>query len=318
MANLPYLDHCQSSTDLVTTYEATRAGFIALALEKNRLATPHVVAARALQEAVSKAKQPTDLLTIRDIETGLLTAAGLSNKACKHLQTNDKERAIKGLIQDFLAPAGEKFIEELIFRFLLTRGETLGGTMRNLGGALAQKKLTRAIISALTIAGISAQWWHAKADHWMDYAEDDTEIESSLRGLSWEKANKHRTLIYNLKTPVVNNSVDMCLFDVSPDRVNATVYNTATSYIALGELKGGIDPAGADEHWKTANTALSRIREAFLKMGHSPQLFFIGAAVEQKMADEIWQQLADGLLSNAANLNDEMQVASISRWLCNL
>ena len=23
----------------------------------------------------------------------------------------------------------------------------------------------------------------------------------------------------------------------------------------LGELKGGIDPAGADEHWKTGNAA---------------------------------------------------------------
>ena len=28
-------------------------------------------------------------------------------------------------------------------------------------------------------------------------------------------------------------------------------------YLACGELKGGIDPAGADEHWKTAGKALS-------------------------------------------------------------
>ena len=31
----------------------------------------------------------------------------------------------------------------------------------------------------------------------------------------------------------------------------------------FGELKGGIDPAGADEHWKTGNSALVRIRKAF-------------------------------------------------------
>lgn len=37
-----YPDHLQSSDDLVTTYEATRAGFVALALEKNRRATPYV------------------------------------------------------------------------------------------------------------------------------------------------------------------------------------------------------------------------------------------------------------------------------------
>ena len=36
-----------------------------------------------------------------------------------------------------------------MFRFLLTRGDTLGGSMRNLGGVLAQQKLTRSIIAHL-------------------------------------------------------------------------------------------------------------------------------------------------------------------------
>jgi hypothetical protein len=92
----------------------------------------------------------------------------------------------------------------------------------------------------------------------------------------------------------------------------------AESYIALGELKGGIDPAGADEHWKTAQTALDRVREGFSKAGFSPYTFFIGAAIEKGMASEIWTQLKSGTLTNAANLNEVNQVASISRWLCTL
>ncbi|WP_255525584.1 type II restriction endonuclease [Fortiea sp. LEGE XX443] len=36
------------------------------------------------------------------------------------------------------------------------------------------------------------------------------------------------------------------------------------------------------------------------------------------MAGEIWSQLENGTLSNAANLNEENQVVSISRWLCSL
>ncbi|MFB2834772.1 AvaI/BsoBI family type II restriction endonuclease [Floridanema evergladense] len=36
------------------------------------------------------------------------------------------------------------------------------------------------------------------------------------------------------------------------------------------------------------------------------------------MAGEIWNQLEKGILSNAANLNQENQVASISRWLYGL
>jgi hypothetical protein len=81
---------------------------------------------------------------------------------------------------------------------------------------------------------------------------------------------------------------------------------------------GGIDPAGADEHWKTARTALERIRTAFSKAGLAPQTFFVGAAIENKMAGEIWEQLTSGMLGNAANLNEENQIASISRWLCTL
>ncbi len=54
MSRRPYQDHLTSSNDLVTIYEATRAGFVALALEKNRRATPFVAEARALQEAASR------------------------------------------------------------------------------------------------------------------------------------------------------------------------------------------------------------------------------------------------------------------------
>jgi hypothetical protein len=82
--------------------------------------------------------------------------------------------------------------------------------------------------------------------------------------------------------------------------------------------KGGIDPAGADEHWKTARTALTRIREAFAAQKLSPHTFFIGAAIEAKMAAEIWQMLKTGVLENAANLTDETQRASFTSWLCRL
>jgi len=314
----PYQRHLRSSEDLITTYEAIRAGFVALALEKNQRATPCVAEARALQDAASTAHTPADLLTIKGIESGLLTAAGLSDKAINHLLPQDRQESIKRLIKDFLEPAGAKFVEELVFRFLLTRGDKLGGSMRNIGGALAQRKFTRAIISTLTIAGIHYRWQHCKSRKWVDMTDDDVGIEFSLRGLNWQVANQNRTLIYNLVVPIIENNVDMCLFNLPSGELESTRYRTPESYIALGELKGGIDPAGADEHWKTARTSLDRIRESFSKVGCSPQTFFVGAAIERKMADEIWTQLEGGILSNAANLNETNQVTSISRWLCSL
>ncbi len=312
MIEQAYRRHLTSSNDLITTYEAIRAGFVSLALEKNRRATSHVADARALQEAASQAKKPTDLLSIPGIERGLLTASGLSDKAVAHLTKEDKIVAVKGLIDKFLEPAGKKFIEELVFRFLLIRGDTLGGSMRNIGGSLAQRKLTRAILSTLKIAGISFCWQDNKTKKWLKNG-DSFEIEERLRGLCW--GSKKRTLIYNLKVSIVNNNVDLCLFNSSPEVISKA---DPKSYIALGELKGGIDPAGADEHWKTAQTALKRISSSFNQLGYKPKTFFIGAAVEKKMAVELWNDLENGILSNAANLNEEKQIASISHWLCNL
>jgi len=319
----PYLEHLASSDDLVTTYEAVRAGFVALALEKNRRATPYVAQARALKVSASKVKASAELVNISDIQPALLTAAGLSDKAVTHLQPQDKAEAIQGLITNFLEPAGENFVEELVFRFLLTRGDTLGGSMRNIGGFMAQRKLTRAIISNLSIAGKPYQWLHSKNDKWTPMTDDDTDIELYLRGLSWLKEDQPRTLIYNLTVPLVKNNVDLCLFncgieELTTNRSAKAVYKIPELYIALGELKGGIDPAGADEHWKTARTALNRIQKAFSKRRLKPHNFFIGAAIEKKMAGEIWSLLKDGTIENAANLTDDNQIASVSRWLCNL
>ena len=44
----------------------------------------------------------------------------------------------------------------------------------------------------------------------------------------------------------------------------------------------------------------------------------VGAAIENSMAEEIWHQLEDGTLSNAANLTNADQVASLCGWLCSL
>ncbi|MBM3861802.1 MAG: restriction endonuclease [Verrucomicrobia bacterium] len=316
--NKPYRSHLKSAADLETTYEAVRAGFVALALEKNRRATPYVAQARALKAAASQARRPADLLKISEIQSALVTAAGISDKAANHLRDADKRKAVEELIKNFLTPAGANFIEELVFRFLLTRGDTLGGSMRNAGGFMAQCKLTRSIIAHLKLAGKSYRWLHAESNVWSDMPENDADIELHLRGLSWQTDGQFRTLIYNLTVPFFRNNVDLSLFNSAPEALGRQMYSNAAAYIALGELKGGIDPAGADEHWKTARTALDRIQTSFAKLKRKPHTFFIGAAIEAKMAKEIWAQLQSGKIENAANLTDDNQIASLTRWFCSL
>jgi hypothetical protein len=309
-----YQDHLSSSRDLETTYKAVRAGFVALALEKNRRATPFVAEGRALKSAASKAKVPIELIKMPEIRAGLLTAAGVSDKAARHLEESDKDEAIAGLIGKFLEPGGTNFVEELVFRFLLTRGDALGGSMRNVGGFMAQCKLSRLLIAQLNLAGTLYRWRPSNASHWAEKPDDDVDLELSLRGLAWGEGTNARTLLYNLTVPFVGNNVDLCLFRCAPHDISKEIRASANTYIALGELKGGIDPAGADEHWKTARTALFRIREAFAKHNLQPHTFFIGAAIEAKMASEIWGMLERGELENAANLTVAEQMSSLARW----
>jgi hypothetical protein len=314
----PYLQHLKSSKSLQTTYEAVRAGFVALALEKNRRATPFVAQARALKAVASRAKTPAELLKIPEIQLALLTAAGVSDKAANHLRESDKQEAVNGFFENFLEPSGANFVEELVFRFLLTRGDTLGGSMRNIGGFMAQKKLTRAIIAYLKLARHQCRWLQNETNAWAELPEDDADVELTLRGLSWDAGKGPRTLLYNVTVPLVGNNVDLSLFNCGSKDPTREVIKTPSLYIALGKLKGGTDPAGADEHWKTARTALNRIHEAFSKRKLKPHAFFIGAALEAKMAREIWEMLKRGNLENAANLTGEDQIVSITSWLCTL
>ncbi len=315
-----YQSHLRTSSDLITSYEATRAGFIDLALERNQRANPFIEQARALRVRASEAQTARDLLAFLDIRSALITASALSDKSLSYLTEDDKTRAIEGLIENFLEPAGDNFIEELVYRFLLTRGDTLGGTMRNIGGVIGERKLARSIISALQITETSYYWLENAGSRkiWHPQTENDFQIENRVRGLSWSYEGNDRTFLYNLKVPIVNKNIDICLFNLSHTQITPETYQNPNAYIALGELKAGIDPAGADEHWKTANSALGRIREAFIRREARPYTFLIAAAIVEDMANEIWQQLQSNTLQNAANLTNPEQLASLCRWFVTL
>ena len=159
---MPYLRHLSTSADLVTAPEDIRAGFVALALERSRQATPFVEQARALKVSAMSAKRPNDLLEIEEVRTALLTAAEFSDKATKRTEKKDQTSAIQDFIEKFLKPAGTNFVEELVYRFLLTRGDSLGGLMRNAAGKLGERKFTRSLISALTLTGTTYQQTQSK------------------------------------------------------------------------------------------------------------------------------------------------------------
>ena len=304
--------------DLITSSAETKAGFISLALEKNKLAIPFVEEAKYLKTVIQNVDNASDLLELEKIQNALLTAAGVSDKASKYFDENDKKKAIESFIEEFLIPAGDSFVDELLYRFLLIKGDSLGGSIRNLIGHYGKIKLTRSLLSVLSINGIDALYLDKKSKKWQKVDFSDPDIENHANGLYWRTDSEPRTLLYNKGLKIVDKkNIDLCLLKAGYGDIKEAIENP-NDFLALGELKGGIDPAGADEHWKTANSALSRIRESFSTYGLKPDLVFVGAAIESSMAKEIYQQLVDKKLTYVANLTKKEQLFATCEWIIGL
>jgi hypothetical protein len=315
---MSYKNHLKSANDLVTTREDTCAGFIKMSLERSLRATSFVEQGRALKATTNILSDIDHLLEDKSLYPAILTAAGVSDKANQYFEEADKNFAINEFVEKYLRPSGDQFSDELTYRYLLTRGETLGGMMKNIVGYLAEVRLLRAMIATLNLKAQPFKYFDKRTEKWLTPQANEPELERYVYGLTWNVKDEPRTLLLNIKVPQVNKNVDLCLFQCSPFELfgakRKQTLNDSGKYLALGELKGGIDPAGADEHWKTARTALNRISTALER----PAIFFVGAAIAKAMSIEIWNSLENGQLANAANLTHDGQVASFAVWLVSL
>lgn len=166
------------------------------------------------------------------------------------------------------------------------------------------------------VRNISATWFSSHTQTWSQIPKDNYGIEDTLKALSWKINHRFRTLALNLTIPRIGKNVDICLFQCPSENVlTSELIDEFDSPIMFGELKGGIDPAGADEHWKTANSALRRIRKAYENRLQPIKTSFIGAAIEKSMAKEIYTQLVNTELNCAVNLTKEKQVYAYCEWL---
>ena len=289
----------KSGADLQTKHRAICDGFLAQALQKTELATPFVEDAKIFYEALKKVKSVEEILTFPKYRNDLASACGFSDKARSKLTEDELNNAIKKVLTRIYKKDNSGFREEILYRYLLTKGDTLGGSMRNFTGASAGAKLTEKIIERLSSGNKKIQILKSKS--------------GKIQRLTWDS----RAILFDVKPRLVGKNIDVILINRADiDTPEEELLSDKNKYIACGELKGGIDPAGADEHWKTANSALGRIRTAFGR--NCPSLFFIGAAIEASMAKEIFKQLKSGELTHAANLNEENQVNDLVDWLLSL
>jgi type II restriction enzyme len=314
--------HITEAHHLVTTLEARRSGFLEYALRRNKESIPFIDRAKALKAILeARTQHPRDILTLPTIRESLLEASGISVKAKAHLSEEDKTRLLHDFIEKVLIPCADAYIEEIIYRYLLTAGDALGGKMRNITGSIAKEKLIRFVISQLQVSGFkfSCLTRNFQALSGSEFSIDQIDHIKAIRWLG--ESGQKRLLIYDTNVPHVKKNIDIVLLadHLAAENVKSNdvkqLLEKENYYLAIGELKGGIDPAGADEHWKTANTALGRVKAAF--QGKLP-LCFVGAAIEQAMAAEIFAQYQSGELTNCANLTNDDQLAALCEWLVRL
>jgi type II restriction enzyme len=306
--------------DLQTTYDETKMGFLSITLRKSKEACFYIEKAKAFKNIVSAYNDPNELIKIGDIQNSLCEAAGVSTKARGYLKPEDIELILSEFSEEFLIPAGNNFVDELANRYLLTLGDALGGRMRNIIGGIAGEKLTQQIVATLDVRNYEFCYYDKRANKWVEGATFRAEISSDVKAIRWRVNQQTRLLYYDLTVPIVKKNIDIVVFNNTDVNISNTKQfnefkNNPTNYHILGELKGGIDPAGADEHWKTANTALSRIRDSFSRENKSIFTLFIGAAIEASMAREIYNQCISGELTNCANLTKDNQLVEICDWL---
>jgi hypothetical protein len=300
--------------DLVTTSEETRKGFLKIALRKGRESDPFIEEARALKTLAEKCDDILNLLSVNNLRPKLGQAAGISEKAFKYLNDKDIDDIILDFFEKYIV-ASENPVEDLVYRYLLANGDSLGGKMRNIIGKFAQEQFVKKVLAILRLETIHTEAFVKRFKNWVSLERIATDDYIDITSISYENEIGPRVLTFNKTIPTVGKNVDMALLEtIRPkSQLDKHTLRNPSLYKAFGELKGGYDPAGADEHWKTARTSLSRIRTSFEDQGLNVKTFFIGAAIERSMAEEIYSDFKDSKLSFCANLNKPGQLESLCR-----
>jgi type II restriction enzyme len=288
----------KSSEDLQTKHKAICDGFLHQAIQKTEVANKFVERAKQLQVALSKTNTLQDVLALEYFKEEIISACGFSEKSKSNLEDKELDDSVKKVLTKLIKDSRKDFREEILYRYLLTSGDALGGTMRNITGSFAGTKFAKKIVKKLKANGYKPKI--------------KKNVEGKIQRIIWDG----RLLMFDVKPELIGKNIDVILLYKRTKSDEKELLKDPSKYLVCGELKGGIDPAGADEHWKTANTSLGRIRIKLKKK--CPPLFFVGAAIEASMAEEIFNQLKNGKLAYAANLNEESQLDKLVDWLIKL
>jgi hypothetical protein len=202
---------------------------------------------------------------------------------------------------------------------LANLGESIGGSWRNEVGRLAYAEVIGSLLRYLHDKGYLAAITYdlkgqltgeAEEDEERTISKDNVLADSSdfphhLETIEANRVVHKRIALRNGNDLLLNRQIEWIDHEgnshkIGPDLSAFLPDNTLTWG---GELKGGADPAGSDEHWKTATRAFDRILDASEKTGRpKPKLSFIATILVDRVAREAALWIREGKLTSVYNL----------------
>lgn len=232
-----------------------------------------------------------------DVRPFMLRAASFSGKSLKCYSEEAKIAAIGKLLKSLSGSVEEKK-DKLANLLRINEGETRNGVVKNKFAKAGERKLVREILAALRRRGIT---YHVRREG------------DRVKSVSWAG----RCLLFNF-TPFTERNLDILLVAADGDAEARTLARAgASSWLAFGELKSGVDAAGADERWKTASGMIYRTRRKLRGYASVP-IFFAARTIQRIMAKEIRADLKSSKLACAANMTKPDQRTDLADWLTGL
>ena len=242
-------------------------------------------------------------------DKGLAPAASVAAELAAYFN-----RIISGLVL-----AGGVTPYRHIVMMMANLGDSLGGTSRNEIGRVAMMRVIHPLIRHLHgrgwLTGISYslkgrlipdadEETGATASAWIEIVPE-TNVHTLLEQWETYRVWYHELRMSNGSRLLLNRQLkwqdsEGKTYEVGPD-LHSQVGDVEMLW--AGELKGGADPAGSDEHWKTATKAMDRILDAAAATGRpKPMLSFIATILVERVAKEAQSWIEQGKLTSVYNL----------------
>ncbi len=204
---------------------------------------------------------------------------------------------------------------EMVFSNL---GESIGGSWRNEVGRLAYAELIGMMLRHLHAKGCLAAVRYDLKGPLIEGEEEETqfvstdneladtpEFVSNLENIEANRVVYKAVMLKSGNQLLLNRQIEWTdskgnAHKIGPD---LSAFAPGAKLTWGGELKGGADPSGSDEHWKTATRAFDRIYRAAKATGRDkPKLSFIATILVDRVAREAALWVQQGKLTSVYNL----------------